>query len=62
MIKRSRYDWMKKECRKHGYFYMFIMQVQVKNNACRCYSVTHVLNIVYILEKNALKSQFIGEC
>lgn len=51
MIKRSRYDWMKKECRKHGYFYMFIMQVQVKNNACRCYSVTHVLNIVYILEK-----------
>lgn len=51
-----------KECHKHGYFYMFIMQVQVKNNACRCYSVTHVLNIVYILEKNALKSQFIREC
>lgn len=45
-----------KECHKHGYFYMFIMQVQVKNNACRCYSVTCIKYCVYLRKKCIKKS------
>lgn len=43
--KRSRHDWMKKECCKHGYFCMFIMQVQVKNKTCRCYFCDTCINM-----------------